>query len=410
MGPIMEERESHSTDGISQGKGVESVMMRKLGTIGATTAITATLVIVYLELGPPAYRPHAESPALPAVSAAPRAETVSEAEQIVIRVYREVSPAVVHITSTALAYDFFFNEVPQKGTGSGFIINEQGYIVTNNHVVEDAKSLEVTLANGKKVPARLVGRDPNNDLAVIKIDVPDQKLQVARLGSSEQLQVGQMTIAIGNPFGLDRTVTTGVVSSLKRALRAPNGREIRDVIQTDAAINPGNSGGPLLNSRGEVIGINTAIFSPTGGSVGIGFAIPVSTAKRLLPELIAKGRVSHPYLGIRGANVTPELSQLLNLPVQQGVLVILVEPRSPAAQAGVRGGNRRVRVGNRILMIGGDLIVGIDGQKVENNDRLVAYLDDHKRVGQTVELEILRQDQRLKLSATLGEQPEEQGS
>jgi putative serine protease PepD len=276
-------------------------------------------------------------------------------------------------------------------------------------VVEDAKSLEVTLANGKKVPARLIGRDPNNDLAVIKIDVTDQKLQVARLGNSEQLQVGQMTIAIGNPFGLDRTVTTGVVSSLKRTLRAPNGREIRDVIQTDAAINPGNSGGPLLNSRGEVIGINTAIFSPTGGSVGIGFAIPVSTAKRLLPELIAKGRVSHPYLGIRGANVTPELSQLLGLPVQRGVLVVLVEPRSPAAQAGIRGGNRRVRVGNRILMIGGDLIVGVDGQKVENNDRLVAYLDDHKRVGQTVELEILRQDQRLKLSATLGEQPEEQG-
>jgi putative serine protease PepD len=383
-------------------------MMRKLGTISVTAVITAALVIVYLELGPPAYRPVEEPPALPAASAAPRVEALSDAEKVVIRIYREVSPAVVHITSTALAYDFFFNQVPQSGTGSGFIINEQGYIVTNNHVVEDAKSLEVTLANGKKMPARLVGRDPNNDLAVIKVDAPAEKLQVARLGSSEELQVGQMTVAIGNPFGLDRTVTTGVVSSLKRTLRAPNGREIRDVIQTDAAINPGNSGGPLLNSRGEVIGINTAIFSPTGGSVGIGFAIPVSTAKRFLPELIAKGRVSHPYLGIRGANVTPELSQILNLPVQQGVLVILVEPRSPAAQAGIRGGSRRVRVGNRVLMIGGDLIVGIDGRKVENNDKLVAYLDDHKRVGQKVELEILREDQRLKLSATLGEQPDEQ--
>jgi putative serine protease PepD len=383
-------------------------MMRKLGTISVTAMITAALVIVYLELGPPTHRPREEPPALPAVSAAPRVEALSDAEQVIIRIYREVSPAVVHITSTAVAYDFFFNQVPQQGTGSGFIINAQGYIVTNNHVVEDAKSLEVTLANGKKVAARLVGRDPNNDLAVIKIDAPGEKLQVARLGNSEQLQVGQMTIAIGNPFGLDRTVTTGVVSSLKRTLRAPNGREIRDVIQTDAAINPGNSGGPLLNSRGEVIGINTAIFSPspTGGSVGIGFAIPVNTANRLVPELIAKGRVSHPYLGIRGANVTPELSQLLSLPVQQGVLVILVEPRSPADQAGIRGGDRRVRVGNRILMVGGDLIVGIDGQKVETNDKLVAYLDDHKRVGQTVELEILRQDQRLKLSATLGEEPE----
>ena len=383
-------------------------MMRKLGTISVTAVIAAVMVILYLELSPPAGSPREAPSPLPAVSAAPRVEALSEAEQVIIRIYREVSPAVVHITSTAVAYDFFFNQVPQQGTGSGFIINAQGYIVTNNHVVEDAKSLEVTLANGKKVAARLVGRDPNNDLAVIKIDVPGEQLQVARLGNSEQLQVGQMTIAIGNPFGLDRTVTTGVVSSLKRTLRAPNGREIRDVIQTDAAINPGNSGGPLLNSRGEVIGINTAIFSPnpTGGSVGIGFAIPINTANRLVPELIAKGRVSHPYLGIRGANVTPELSQLLSLPVQQGVLVILVEPRSPADQAGIRGGDRRVRVGNRILMVGGDLIVGIDGQKVENNDRLVAYLDDHKRVGQTVELEILRQDQRLKLSATLGEEPE----
>ena len=383
-------------------------MMRKLGTISLTGVIAALLVIVYLELRPPADPAREAAPPLPAVWAAPRVEGLNDAEQVVIRVYREVGPAVVHITSTAVAYDFFFNQVPQRGTGSGFIINEQGYIVTNNHVVENADNLEVTLANGKKMPARLVGRDPNNDLAVIRIDVSGEKLQVARLGNSEQLQVGQMTIAIGNPFGFDRTVTTGVVSSLKRTVRAPNGREIRDVIQTDAAINPGNSGGPLLNSRGEVIGINSAIFSPTGGSVGIGFAIPVNTAKRLVPELISKGRVSHPWLGVRGVNVTRELSRRLNLPAEHGVLVMVVEPRSPAAQAGIRGGDRRVPVGNMVLLLGGDLIVGIDGQKVENNDRLVAYLDDHKRVGQTVELEILRQDQRLKLSATLGEQPEDQ--
>jgi putative serine protease PepD len=385
-------------------------MMRKLGTISVTAVITAAIVILYLEFNPPA-GPSREAPSpLPAASAAPRVEALSEAEQVIIRIYREASAAVVHITSTAVGYDFFFNQIPQRGTGSGFIINEQGYIVTNNHVVEDAQSLEVTLASGKKIPARLVGRDPNNDLAVIKIDAPGEKLQVVRLGSSDQLQIGQITIAIGNPFGLDRTVTTGVVSSLKRTLRAPNGREIRNIIQTDAAINPGNSGGPLLNSRGEVIGINTAIFSPTGGSVGIGFAIPVDTAKRLVPELISKGRVSHPWLGVRGVNVTRELSRRLKLPSEHGVLVMQVEPRSPAAQAGLRGGDRRVPVGNMVLLLGGDLIVGIDGQKVENNDKLVAYLDDHKRVGQTVELEIIRQDQRLKLSATLGEQPEEQRS
>src|SRR3990170_3844227 len=340
-------------------RGVGSIMMRKLGTTSLTAVIAAALVIFYLELGPPAGPPRESVSTLPALSAAPRVEGLSEAEQVIIRIYREESP-------------------------------------------------EVTLANGKKTPARLVGRDSSSDLAVIKIDIPGEKLQVARLGNSEQLQVGQMTIAIGNPFGLDRTVTTGVVSSLKRTLRAPNGREIRDVVQTDAAINPGNSGGPLLNSRGEVIGINTAIFSPSGGSVGIGFAIPVNTAKRLVPELISKGRVSHPWLGVRGVNVTRELSRRLNLPAEHGVLVMVVEPRSPAAQAGIRGGDRRVPVGNMVLLLGGDLIVGIDGQKVENNDRLVAYLDDHKRVGQTVELEILRQDQRLKLSATLGEQPEDQ--
>lgn len=382
--------------------------MRKLRMINVSALIAAGLVILSLDLSPPLRQPGEAAPTVPVLTASASGEGLSEAERVIIGIYREVSPAVVHITSTALVYDFFFNPVPQRGAGSGFIIDQQGHIVTNNHVVEDARSLEVTLVSGKKVRAKLVGRDPLNDLAVIKIDVPGEKLHVVRLGHSDQLEIGQMAIAIGNPFGLDRTVTTGVVSSLNRTLRASNGRQIRGVIQTDAAINPGNSGGPLLNSRGEVIGINTAIFSPSGGSVGIGFAIPVNIAKRIVPELIAKGRASHPYLGISGLSVTSENSRVLNLPVEHGVLVVRVEARSPAAHAGIRGGQRRVQIGNTILRVGGDVIVAIDGQKVESLNGLIAYLEDNKRVGETIELGILRDGRQVKVRVELGELPQQQ--
>ena len=382
--------------------------MRKLRMINVSALIAAGLVILSLDLSPPLRQPGEAAPTVPVLTASASGEGLGEAERVIIRIYQEVSPAVVHITSTALVYDFFFNPVPQHGAGSGFIIDQQGHIVTNNHVVEDARSLEVTLVSGKKVPAKLIGRDPLNDLAVIKIDVPGEKLHVVRLGHSDQLEIGQMAIAIGNPFGLDRTVTTGVVSSLNRTLRASNGRQIRGVIQTDAAINPGNSGGPLLNSRGEVIGINTAIFSPSGGSVGIGFAIPVNIAKRIVPELIAKGRASHPYLGISGLSVTSENSRVLNLPVEHGVLVVRVEARSPAAHAGIRGGQRRVQIGNTILRVGGDVIVAIDGQKVESLNGLIAYLEDNKRVGETIELGILRDGRQVKVRVELGELPQQQ--
>ncbi|MFQ5802918.1 MAG: S1C family serine protease [Candidatus Methylomirabilales bacterium] len=382
-------------------------MRQQPGVIRTTALIAAAIVIVCLDVHPSPRQPRQVPPVFSAVWAATPVGELTAAEEVIIRIYREVSPAVVNITSTAMVYDFFFNVVPQKGSGSGFIIDERGYIITNNHVVEDARRLEVTLASGKKVSARLIGRDPFNDLAVIKIDVPDEKFHIVPLGDSDQLRVGQMAIAIGNPFGLDRTVTSGVVSSLDRTLRADNGREIRGVIQTDAAINPGNSGGPLLNSRGEVIGINTAIFSPSGGSVGIGFAIPINKARRIVPQLIAKGRVSHPWLGISGLSLTPEISQTLNLPVEQGVLVVRVTGRSPAARAGIRGGRRRIRIGNTILRVGGDVLVGVDGQKVESMRGLIAYLDDQKRVGQTVELELLRDGLRIMITVRLGELPKE---
>ncbi len=382
-------------------------MWKRLGTLLLVGVVAGLTVVATLRvLGPAA----PESPGAPVRAEAPALLSpgdLTPEERIVIGVYKQVGPAVVHIASIALAYDSFFNPVPQAGTGSGFLIDEQGHIVTNNHVVEDARSLEVTLADGTKVPATLVGRDPNNDLAVIKISVPGRPLPVIPLGDSGALQVGQLAIAIGNPFGLDRTVTTGVISSLNRSLRAENRREMRGIIQTDAAINPGNSGGPLLNSRGEVIGINTAIFSPSGGSVGIGFAIPVNTAKRLIPQLIATGRVRHPWLGIAGITLSPELAQALDLPAEKGILVAQVYPRSPAARAGLQGGQRRVRVGNTILAVGGDILTAADGKPVESMDRLVAYLDDEKGVGQVVELTLRRGKETVRLSVTLGELPEQ---
>ena len=212
---------------------------------------------------------------------------LTEEERNNIAVYEKVADGVVNVTSTAVQMDFFFNAFPTQGSGSGSIINAKGYILTNHHVVADAQKLEVTLADGSKWPAKLIGSDPDNDLAVIKIDAPKEKLKVVSMGDSKNLRIGQKVLAIGNPFGLQRTLTTGIISSLGRTIRSEAGTLIEDVIQTDAAINPGNSGGPLLNSDGEIIGINSAILSPSGGSVGIGFAIPVNTARRVVPDLLA---------------------------------------------------------------------------------------------------------------------------
>ena len=347
------------------------------------------------------------SPAFPGEGPARPASGLTSEEEIVIGVYRAVSPGVVHITSTVLSQDFLLRIIPERGTGSGFVVDDRGYILTNNHVVENADSLEVTLADKSKVPAKLVGRDPSNDLAVIRINVPREKLTPLRLGDSAQLQVGQMAIAIGNPFGLDRTVTRGVVSALGRSLKSDTGRQIRNVIQTDAAINPGNSGGPLLNSLGEVIGINTAIFTPSGGSVGIGFAIPVNTAKKLLPQLIARGRASHPWLGISGMDITPDLARALSLPAKEGVMIAQVAPGSPAARAGLRGAQRRVRVRNYIFAVGGDIIVALDGQKIATVDDLTGYLDENKKTGEDVRVDVLRDGTPLTVVARLGELPED---
>jgi putative serine protease PepD len=263
----------------------------------------------------------------------------------------------------------------------------------------------VTLADGSKWPGRAVGADPSNDLAIIKTDAPVEQLTVVPLGDSSKLVVGQKVLVIGNPFGFERTLTVGIVSSLGRSIRADNGRSIRGIIQTDAAINPGNSGGPLLNASGEVIGVSTAIFSPSGGSVGVGFAVPINTAKRIIPELISRGRVARPYLGISGHEIVPTLAQALRLPVKEGIMVVEVTPGSPAQRAGIRGGDRTVQVGNTIVRVGGDIITEVDGVRVGSFEQLSDFIDA-KRPGEAVSLSLIRQGKVHAVEVRLQERPQ----
>jgi putative serine protease PepD len=328
---------------------------------------------------------------------------VSSDERINIDVFQEVHPSVVNIAATTLAVNFWMEIIPRQGQGSGFIIDRKGYILTNNHVIAKAQNITVTLADGRKISSSLVGRDPASDLAVIKIPAGSVD-RVAVLGDSDQVRVGQKAIAIGNPFGLSHTLTTGIVSALNRQIRTQESTQIDDLIQTDAAINPGNSGGPLLNSTGEVIGINTAIFSVSGGYQGIGFAIPINRAKAVAAKLIKSGRVARPWLGITGASVTRDLSEELGLDVQNGVLVVEVLPGGPADRAGLRGGSREMVVGSLRLLKGGDVIVALNGKKVSSMKALMRVLNKHE-VGETVRLELIRNDTPLELEVLLAERP-----
>ncbi len=320
-------------------------------------------------------------------SATSRALTAEE--QTNIRVYKEAGPSVVNITTTTLIRDFF-SVYPSKGAGSGTIIDEQGYILTNYHVVEDATAITVTLSNGHKYSARIIGADPENDIAIIKIK-PRERLRPLKLGDSSSLQVGQRVFAIGNPFGLNSTLTTGIISALGRPLTTESGRVIENVIQTDAPINPGNSGGPLIDTDGEMIGINTAIFTPSGGSVGIGFAIPINTAKELIPDLIKYGRVRRPWIGIVGIPLWDSLSKALQLPVSEGILVSEVVPKSPAYYAGIRGGSIPVEISATVVYLGGDIILEINHRKVTSMDDIKRALR-HVKEGQMVDVKLLRKD------------------
>jgi S1-C subfamily serine protease len=338
-------------------------------------------------------------PAKVEITEAAGGEQLDSEEQNNISVYRKNIPSVVNVTSRTLTFDFFYGAVPQEGQGSGFVIDKDGHILTNYHVIADARQVEVTMHNRKKYKATVVGSDPAHDLAVIQIKATD--LVPAVLGDSRNLQVGQKVYAIGNPFGLAGTMTRGIVSSI-RPVREPNGATIDEAIQTDAAINPGNSGGPLMNWHGEVIGINTMILSSVGQNAGIGFAIPINTAKAVLNDLMTLGRVRRPALGVRTIPITPELANEIGLAADYGLLIIDVTPGSSAEQAGLRGGTERAYLGNIPIMLGGDLIVAIDGQKVEDENDLSQMMNNH-RAGDTVRITIYRGKKKLEVPVSLGE-------
>jgi S1-C subfamily serine protease len=340
-----------------------------------------------------------DRPAQVEITEASPGESLDGEEQNNISVYRKNIPSVVNVTSRAMTFDFFYGLVPQEGQGSGFVIDKEGHILTNYHVIADARQVEVTLHNRKKYKATVVGTDPPHDLAVIQIKAPD--LVPAVLGDSRNLQVGQKVYAIGNPFGLSGTMTRGIVSSI-RPVREPNGAMIDEAIQTDAAINPGNSGGPLMNWHGEVIGINTMILSSVNQNAGIGFAIPINTAKAVLNDLVTLGRVRRPALGVRTIPISPELAEEIGLPVDYGLLIIQVTPGGSAEQAGLRAGSERAYLGNTPIMLGGDLIIAIDDQKVQDEDDLAQMMNNH-RAGDTVRVTIYRNKKKMDVSVALGE-------
>ena len=347
----------------------------------------------------------------------------NDLENGIVHLYESARASVVNITNRGYTTDQFMQPVPQEGTGSGFIYDDQGHIVTNFHVVENAQELIVTLADGSNHPAKLVGQDPSMDLAVIQIGAESSSsggtgktaaLPVPLLLANPNTQrVGQFVVAIGNPFGLQGTLTVGVISSLGRIIQSPDGRFIGEAIQTDAAINPGNSGGPLMDLDGQVIGVNSQIISPSGSSAGIGFAIPIATVRRVVPQLIAQGRYAHPYLGVQTLDIGPNQAAFLRqsgmqVPMDQGLLVVGVVPGGPAEQAGMRGGSRNVQVGNYALPIGGDIITAIGAKPVASLQDLTVYLEDQTGVGDTVTVTLVRDGQPQTVDVKLAERPQQQ--
>ena len=390
--------------------------MKNLIKVAFLSSITtAALVYVILEWQP-LRSDFSQSPQISLASstvstAVPAGNNLSEEEKNNIEIYQRDGNGVVNITTTILGYDFFLRPVPmESGTGSGAVIDDLGHIVTNYHVVKDAEKLEVTLPDKTKVEATVVGSDPNNDLAVIQVKTARGKLTPIPLGTSKGLLVGQKVLAIGNPYGLERTLTTGIVSSLGRSIQTDNGRVIQDIIQTDAAINPGNSGGPLLNSQGQIIGVNTAILSPGGnnsGSIGIGFAIPVDTVRRITADLITNGFVRHSWIGI-GSTLSladyPGLTRALGLDTDNGLMLVEVYNNSPASRAGLHGATRAVRMGFRNLPVDGDVIMQIQGKPVNTVQDLLSEIDRYKP-GERVILTILRNSKKMDVPVVLEDTP-----
>ena len=331
------------------------------------------------------------------------------AEKRVIDVYNLVSPSVVSVTTKVLQYGFFRDVYEQEGSGSGFVLDKEGHILTNYHVVQDAQpdKIEVTFGDDTTLSAKLVGVDPRNDMAVLQVEASAELLKPVELGNSSSLQVGQRAVAIGNPFGeFSRTLTTGVISALNRTITGPEDLDITGIIQTDASINKGNSGGPLLDSAGRVIGINSAIYSPTGTSAGVGFAVPVDTIKRVVPDLIAYGHYRRPWLGLgpRSAySISLRFAQVLNLASSEGLLLVQVE--GPLAQAGMRGAQQQVVYGNRLYYIGGDILLAIDGQSVTDYNDLATLLESRYKIGDDVTVTFKRGNQEQTVQVRLVQEP-----
>ncbi|MGC8826908.1 MAG: S1C family serine protease [Anaerolineae bacterium] len=351
------------------------------------------------------------APTAPAVqSSAALPAGILEEEDLLTHMYEEVSPSVVHIrvTQQVSGISGFSSDLYQHGEGSGFVWDAEGHIVTNDHVVEDAAVVEVHFKDGTILEADVIGTDPQSDIAVIKVDPTQVALKPVTLGDSDQVKVGQLAVAIGNPFGQTWTMTRGIVSAVGRVIQSGLSRfSIPEVIQTDAAINPGNSGGPLLNSRGEVIGMNTMIISQTGSSAGVGFAVPSNIIAKVVPALISKGSYAYPWLGITGRDLLPQDVKALNLPVRRGALVLDVTAGSPADKAGLRGSERVIRVQGQELTTGGDVITAIDDTPVTGMDQLISYLVRKTQPGQQVTLTIIRDGKEKKITVTLAERPKE---
>jgi putative serine protease PepD len=335
-------------------------------------------------------------------SNAQRDANLTEDESINVRIYRQASPAVANILTKATEYDFFMDPVPVEGAGSGFVIDPRGYILTNYHVVEGAQSIEVVLGDQSRHTAKFIGADQSNDVALVKIDPKGKQLVALHLGDSSAIQVGQKVLAIGNPFGFQSTLTTGVVSAIGRTVQTSQTTSIEEAIQTDAAINRGNSGGPLINTHGEVIGINSAIYTPSGTTAGIGFAIPINTAKSIANDLITDGRVHRAFLGVQTIALLGGLAEALDLPVQEGLLVETVTKGGPAAAAGIHGGDRVAQAGMRRFYIGGDVLVAIDNQKVANQFDVNLVLNHH-RPGDSVTVTVYRGGKKMDIPVKLGE-------
>ena len=386
----------------------------------AVAATLAAAVLIFAVAGfwrPDAVRPEKELSAASAGEAGdlklevidPPEDGYTAEELINMRIYERRNEGVVNITTTVMSYNFFLEPIPREGaTGSGSIIDEDGYVLTNYHVVEGAEQVYINLADGTQFEGEVVGTDLENDLSIVKFDPEGKDLTVIPFGTSSDLKVGQRVLAIGNPYGLDRTMSTGIVSAPRRPIKNDDNLIIRDMIQTDAAINPGNSGGPLLNTKGDMIGITTMIYSPSGGSVGIGFSVPVDTARRVVPDLIAYGRVQRGWIDIDPIQLFPNLVRYADLPVSEGLLISTVSRDSSADRAGLRGGSRAraVRLNSSTLIyLGGDIIVGIDGKKITGYSDFYSALED-TRPGETVTVMVVRGRRTVELEVTLAERPE----